>query len=313
MDLNKALLSLDELMAHHIESDVEVLQEASRHILLAGGKRIRPRLLFLAYQAVGGDDLESVLPMAAALEMLHTATLAHDDINDHGTLRRNRPTLNVIWGRTFALLTGDYLFGKVYQLLAPYNPRLNTILADAVVQVVEGETLQAHAAKTGALDEGTYYTIISRKTAVLFQAAAMLGAALGDGTPAQVDLLGDYGFKIGLSFQIIDDILDLMADSGQLGKSAGLDVSQGKGVAVAMAENREDGVAVVTMTEAAEAARDPLLTFKRDLFHDNAVDKARAYAYRLVEEAVELVYTLLPGPAAEALIALARATVEREY
>ncbi|MBN1286884.1 MAG: polyprenyl synthetase family protein [Anaerolineae bacterium] len=294
-----------------MSSEIDVLREASRHILLAGGKRVRPRLLFLAYQAVGGDDLTSAVTPAAALEILHTATLAHDDINDHGVLRRDRPTINAIWGRTFALLTGDYLFAKVYEMLAPYGAGLNAALAEAVVQVVEGETLQAQAAKAGALDEPTYYRIIALKTAALFRAAARVGAQLGDGAPGQVELLGDYGFKIGLAFQIIDDILDLLADSAQLGKSAGLDMAQGKGIAVAVGG---DG-SVATMVAPAGVQvdeRDPLLAFKQQVLQGDTVGRARRQARRLVEDAVAMLDALPLSEAVDALKALARSVVERD-
>src|SRR5204863_3749420 len=169
-----------------------------------------------------------------AVELVHTATLVHDDINDHGSLRRGRPTVNARWGRTFALLTGDYLFTKVYELMAPYKD-LNVVFADATIALVEGETLQAAAAKDGQLDRETYARIIAKKTASLFAAATRLGAMLGGGTKEQIDALEQYGFNVGLAFQIVDDILDLIADSKQLGKTAGLDVVQGKGFAMAQA------------------------------------------------------------------------------
>ncbi len=309
MNLNTVLLALDELMADEITSEVETLRAASRHILLAGGKRIRPRLLFLSYMAVGGDDPEDAVVPAAALEILHTATLAHDDINDHGVLRRDRPTINAVWGRTFALLTGDYLFAKVYQMLAPYGAELNTMLAEAAVKVVEGETLQAHAAKTATLDEQTYYKIIALKTAALFRAAAEMGARLGTHSMAQVNLLGNYGYNIGLSFQIIDDILDLMADSAQLGKSAGLDVIQGKGLSAAAADGKGIGEAVAMVDV---DARDPLLAFKRNILKGDTIQRARAQAHRFAAEAIDMLDALPPSDAVEALKALAWSTVERD-
>src|SRR5258706_8336953 len=234
MNYDQALLAVDELLKSIVNSDVDVLRDASKHILEAGGKRVRPRLTLLAYEAVGGKNLEEALPVAAAVELVHTATLVHDDINDQGSLRRGRPTVNARWGRTFALLTGDFLFTKVYELMAPYKD-LNIVFADATVALVEGETLQAAAAKTGQLDRETYTRIIAKKTASLFAAATKLGAMLGGGTKEQINALEKYGFNLGLAFQIIDDILDLIADSKQLGKTAGIDVAQGKGLATALA------------------------------------------------------------------------------
>src|SRR5215468_5895267 len=207
MSNDQALQSVDALLESVLNSDVDVLREASKHILEAGGKRVRPRLTLLAYEAVGGTDLDSVIPVAAAVELVHTATLVHDDINDHGTLRRGRPTVNARWGRTFALLTGDYLFTKVYELMAPFKD-LNIVFADATVALVEGETLQAAAAKSGQLDRETYTRIIAKKTASLFAAAVKLGAMLAGGSAEQITALEQYGFNLGLAFQIVDDILD---------------------------------------------------------------------------------------------------------
>src|SRR5947207_1090008 len=178
MNYEQALQAVDDLLKSIVNSDVDILRDASHHILEAGGKRVRPRLTLLAYEAVGGTDLNAVLPVAAAVELVHTATLVHDDINDHGITRRGRPTVNARWGRTFALLTGDYLFTKVYELMAPYKD-LNIVFAEATIALVEGETLQAAAAKAGQLDRETYARIIAKKTASLFSAAVRLGAMLG--------------------------------------------------------------------------------------------------------------------------------------
>jgi geranylgeranyl pyrophosphate synthase len=175
----------------------------------------------LAYLAVGGQDLLEAVPMAAAIEMVHTATLVHDDINDHSLLRRGRPSVHARWGRTFALLTGDYMFAKVYELMAPYGPTYNVIMADACCRLVEGETLQAVAAKSGEIDRETYKRIVSLKTASLFEASARMGALIGGGSPREVDALADYAYNLGIAFQVVDDILDVVGDPEALGKPVG--------------------------------------------------------------------------------------------
>src|SRR5690606_19769717 len=165
------LKAVDELLHEVVTSNVTILDEASHHIISSGGKRVRPQLVLLSYLAAGGQELEEVVPLAAAVELVHTATLVHDDINDHSLTRRGKITVHARWGRTFALLTGDYLFAKVYEMMAPYGARLNSLMADATVQLVEGETLQAAAAKSGQMNRETYKEIITRKTASLFQAS----------------------------------------------------------------------------------------------------------------------------------------------
>jgi len=308
MDYDQALQGVDDLLKSIVNSDVDVLREASHHILEAGGKRVRPRLTLLAYEAVGGTDLKSVLPVAAAVELVHTATLVHDDINDHGSLRRGRPTVNARWGRTFALLTGDYLFTKVYELMAPFKD-LNIVFADATVALVEGETLQAAAAKNGQLDRETYTRIIAKKTASLFAAATKLGGMLGNGTKEQIDALEQYGFNLGLAFQIVDDILDLVADSQKLGKTAGIDVSQGKGFALAVANGGSTGTAVAEV----EAAPDPMSAFKQKMMSGNYIAEGRANAEQLSALA-GMSLTVLPDSAArDELQSLTRQFVERDH
>jgi len=315
MDNERALQSVDELLRSIVNSDVDVLREASHHILEAGGKRVRPRLTLLAYEAVGGKNLGDVVPVAAAVELVHTATLVHDDINDHGSMRRGRPTVNARWGRTFALLTGDYLFTKVYELMAPYKD-LNIIFAQATIALVEGETLQAAAAKSGQLDRETYTRIIAKKTASLFATACKLGAILGGGTKEQIDALEQYGFNLGLSFQIVDDILDLIADSKKLGKTAGIDVAQGKGLATALATSGgSNGKIVGTATAVLEAepAADPMAAFKQKMLSGGYIEEGRRNAEQLSTLATMSLTILPPSPAVTELQALTRQVVERDH
>jgi geranylgeranyl pyrophosphate synthase len=290
MEFEQALQSVDDLMHGCVDSEVAVLCEASRHIIKAGGKRIRPRILFLSYQAVGGDDLSKAVPVAAAIELIHTATLVHDDINDHGVVRRGRETINEIWGRTFALLTGDFLFSKVYELMAPYRD-LNKTLAEATVALVEGETLQAAAVADDTLTRETYQQIVAKKTASLFRAAAMLGAELAGADQHAVDALGEYGFYLGLAFQIVDDLLDLTGDAELMGKMAGIDLAQGKGVGAALARDSGNGhnhrsqrveepVGVVAVE-----SLDPYDEIKRRLIAGGAVDEGRRMAQVLAAQA----------------------------
>ena len=178
LSITDSITAVEQILQDVVDSDVEVLRQASQHIISSGGKRIRPRLALLAYLAAGGADPLEAVPMAAAIEMVHTATLVHDDINDHSLTRRGKITVHARWGRTFALLTGDYLFTKVYELMAPYGGDFNVTMADACIKLVEGETLQAAAAKSGMMDRETYKSIIARKTASLFEAGARMGGQL---------------------------------------------------------------------------------------------------------------------------------------
>jgi octaprenyl-diphosphate synthase len=315
MNLEEALAATDTLMIDIVASDVDVLQEASRHIIMAGGKRVRPRIMFLAYQAVGGSDLANAVPLAAAIELVHTATLVHDDINDFGKVRRGRVTINERWGRTFALLTGDFLFTKVYELVAPYDG-LNVTFSEATVSLVEGETLQAAAAKSNTLNRETYQQIVAKKTASLFRLAALLGGQLAEASQSHINALGEYGFYLGLTFQIVDDLLDLTGDSALMGKETGVDVSQGKGVAMAYAEGSngrsEVPAAVVAVAEAQEDD-DPYTAVKRRLIAGGAIEEGHQMIAVLSAQASAALDKLPPSRAVDSLRDVVTLVVERDH
>jgi octaprenyl-diphosphate synthase len=309
MTIEQAMQAVENIMFEAVNSDVKTLRDASHHILEAGGKRIRPRLLMLVYAALGGTDYKNAAPVAAAIELVHTASVVHDDINDHGIVRRGRPSVNAIWGRTFALLTGDFLFTKVYELMAPYKD-LNIDLAEATVALVEGETLQAAAVKEKNFTRQAYYQIIARKTAALFKASASMGAKLAHANENFVEALGQYGYNVGLAFQIIDDVLDLTADSEQLGKTSGIDMAQGRGYAVAYAGN---GHSVNSVAVTDVVSDDPIYDIKQKMLTGDAIAEARIQANGLIQVAVGYLDNLPEAIVKRDLIELAYKVVERSY
>lgn len=313
MSINTSLQAVEELLLSVARSSVPLLSETSQHILSAGGKRLRPRLVLLAHAAAGGQNTAEVVPLAVAVEIIHTATLVHDDINDHGTLRRGRATVNSRWGSTFALLTGDYMFTKTYEIMAPYSAELNLILARAAIELVEGETLQIQAARAGALDRETYYQIISKKTAALFVACAELGATIAGAPGEWIAALRDYAFNLGLAFQIIDDVLDLSGDSQALGKNVGIDLAQGRGIA-AVRDDGADARSVAAVQVTPDTAPGPL---KESLLSGQspqvAIEIGRAKAHELVGRALASLEALPPSDARDELQALAQQVVTRDH
>ncbi|MFN2188747.1 MAG: polyprenyl synthetase family protein, partial [Candidatus Promineifilaceae bacterium] len=264
--VDNALISVENLLKRVVRSEVELLQDSSLYIIGAGGKRLRPRIVFLSYLAAGGNDLSEIIPLASAVELVHTATLVHDDINDHSPMRRGRVAVHARWGRTFALLTGDYLFTKVYELMAPYGSPFNNVMADACVKLVEGETLQAATAKSGVIDRETYKRIVTLKTASLFSAGAKMGATLAGGNEPVIGALAEYGKNLGVAFQIIDDVLDVTGDPDTLGKPVGNDISQGAGAVIAQnGRNRPDG------GQSSGESHDPVVTMMAKLKESGAV------------------------------------------
>jgi geranylgeranyl pyrophosphate synthase len=261
--------------------------------------------VLLAYLAAGGDDLDEAVPLAAAVELVHTATLVHDDINDHSLTRRGKITVHARWGRTFALLAGDYLFAKVYEMMAPYGALYNQITAKATVELVEGETLQAAAAKAGQMDRETYKRIIALKTASLFRAGATTGALLAGADDETVGALEVYAHNLGLVFQIVDDVLDIIGDPEKLGKPVGLDVTQGMGVS-SVAVQKQNG------RKQTETGGDPYQELMARLRESGAADVALAEAYDLADRARAALHELPPTAARDALEALIDLVLERD-
>lgn len=297
--LEQGLQSVEDAMIKVVNSDVTVLRDASTHILQAGGKRIRPRLLLLAYLAAGGTDVEYASAPGAAVELMHTASVVHDDINDHGVVRRGRPSVNARWGRTFALLTGDFLFTAVYKLMAPYGD-LNRDLSDSATALVEGETLQAWAVKNNEFTSENYIRIIALKTAALFKTAGAVGAKLANASDDVIEALADYAYNIGMAFQIVDDILDIVGDEETLGKTSGIDLEQGRGFVAVDSENGSEG-------------EDIMESVKRKMMSGNRLEEAREQSRALVHMAIGSLDILPDSDAKIGLIDLANSVIDREY
>jgi len=236
---------------------------------------------------------------------MHTASVVHDDINDHGVLRRGRPSINSVWGRTFALLTGDFLFTAVYQLMAPYGT-LNKDLAAAATALVEGETLQAWAVKNQQFTREVYADIIARKTAALFQAAATIGAKLGNARPDVVEALGRFGFNVGLAFQITDDILDIVGEEEILGKTSGIDMEQGRGFAATETNGHNGANGHSSELDQAQES------IKRKLLAGDRLNEARSQAHAFKDMAINELRVLPDSAVKTELIALANAVVVRD-
>jgi octaprenyl-diphosphate synthase len=225
--LRDDLAAIEREFAEQSASPVSVITEIAEYLIAGGGKRIRPLLLLLSAKALGCES-ESRIKLGAVVEMLHTATLVHDDIIDEADTRRGRPSSNTTWGNSKCVLAGDWLYMQAFHTaLEERNFRVLDLLISLTQQMVEGELLQMQ--KLGHLiNEEEYVDLIYRKTACLFKVSMQLGAAIthaSDETDAQ---LGEYGRNLGLAFQIIDDVLDLTASEDVLGKPVASDLREGK-------------------------------------------------------------------------------------
>jgi geranylgeranyl pyrophosphate synthase len=210
-----------------LSSEIELLRFASSHVISSGGKRLRPSVVMLSFKAVGGKEISQAVPLAAAVELLHTASLVHDDINDQSDLRRGQATVNAQWGDGLALLVGDFIFVRLLQLISDFPPRAIRVLANCCTSIVEGETLQMLHLRDLSLTEETYLKIVTLKTADLFSTCSELGAFVGGGTEEAIQALKEYGRYLGIAFQMRDDALDWVGQESDLGKPVASDLEQG--------------------------------------------------------------------------------------
>ncbi|WP_343683003.1 All-trans-nonaprenyl-diphosphate synthase [Acinetobacter baylyi] len=220
--------AMDTFINEGITSKVALVMAVSKHVVEAGGKRMRPIMCLLAAKACGSTDLEQHRKLAAIIEMLHTATLVHDDVVDESGLRRGRPTANATWNNQTAVLVGDFLISRAFDLLVDLNDMV--LLKDfstGTCEIAEGEVLQLQSQHDPETTEQTYLNIIHGKTSRLFELATE-GAAILSGTPEYREPLRHFAGHFGNAFQIIDDILDYTSDAETLGKNIGDDLMEGK-------------------------------------------------------------------------------------
>jgi octaprenyl-diphosphate synthase len=211
-------------------SNVQVIAYLGDYLRRSGGKRVRPALTILANYAVGGDGSRyNSIRMATVMEFLHTATLVHDDIIDNADTRRNRPTVNALYGNETAVLMGDWLYMSAFETsLAERSLPILDILTCVTRKMTEGELLQLTLLGNSDITEEEYLDVLRRKTAYLFSASCEIGGILGGATEEQQTALREYGLNLGTAFQLTDDLLDFTADDDVLGKAVGADLLSGK-------------------------------------------------------------------------------------
>lgn len=211
-------------------SNVQVISYLGDYLRASGGKRVRPALTILSNYAVGGDGSSyNSIRMATVMEFLHTATLVHDDIIDGSDTRRDRPTVNALFGNETAVLMGDWLYMSAFETsLAERSLSILDILTAVTRKMTEGELMQLTLLGRTDVSQSQYLNVLQRKTAYLFSACCEVGALLGGASDRDRESLRDYGRNLGTSFQLIDDLLDFTADGEALGKAAGVDLLSGK-------------------------------------------------------------------------------------
>jgi octaprenyl-diphosphate synthase len=226
--IKEELEKLDVVIRENLKSDIELVGEVSGYTIASGGKRMRPLILIFAAKSSGFDP-EGLYDLAAAIEFIHTATLLHDDVVDESDSRRGKPTANVSFGNAAAVLVGDFLYSRAFQLMVRVGKSsIFPIMADATNSISEGEILQLSQIGNMDVTEERYFEIIDAKTSRLFQAASQLGAVISGRNSNEIRGFLDYGRHLGAAFQIMDDVLDYVGQKSELGKNLGDDLFEGK-------------------------------------------------------------------------------------
>ena len=219
---------MNKILVDRLDSNVDLINQMSHYIINSGGKRIRPLLLLICAKATEykGDYHYS---MAVVIELIHTATLLHDDVVDQSKTRRGHETANELWGNAPSVLVGDFLYSRAFEIMVePNSMSIMRILSKATNQISEGEVLQLLNIKNAKVTQTEYFKVIERKTACLFKAACQIAGILSKSDQQTIDALGSFGMHLGNAFQIIDDTLDYESDSSIIGKEIGDDLSEGK-------------------------------------------------------------------------------------
>jgi octaprenyl-diphosphate synthase len=224
--LQQEIKQLDETITNRLSSDVALINQISKYIINSGGKRIRPILLILTTKALNYQGQHHIV-LAAVIELIHTATLLHDDVVDESALRRNKETANEVWGNAASVLVGDFLYSRAFEMMVePQKMQVMDIMAKTTNIIAQGEVLQLLNTQNLDLTEAEYFTMIERKTACLFQASTNIGAILAKESEAKK--LSNYGLYLGTAFQIVDDVLDYTSSDNAIGKTVGDDLREGK-------------------------------------------------------------------------------------
>jgi octaprenyl-diphosphate synthase len=298
-------------------SNVQVIAYLADYLRASGGKRVRPALTILSDYAVGGDGSRyNSIRMATVMEFLHTATLVHDDIIDSADTRRNRPTVNALYGNETAVLMGDWLYMSAFETsLAERSLPILDILTRVTRKMTEGELLQLTMLARTDVSEQQYLDIIQRKTAFLFSACCEVGAILGGASEPEQKALADYGMNLGMAFQLTDDLLDFTSTDEVLGKGAGVDLLGGKVtlplIYLITSEASAREMVQTVMTEASYEGI-PRRQLLNDVERVGAIDRARARADEFAAAAMTALDDLPESDFCDALKAIPTYVLDRD-
>ncbi|CAN2222217.1 IspA Geranylgeranyl pyrophosphate synthase [Candidatus Nanopelagicaceae bacterium] len=312
-DLALGMQGVEELLREHIKGDYPLVEETSRHLVAAGGKRLRP-LLTLISSHFGDSTRKEIIPAAVVCELTHLATLYHDDVMDEAPLRRGVESANNRWGNTIAILTGDYLFSKASDLLADLGPEAVRLQARTFERLVIGQIMETQGPQNGEDPLAHYLRVVGDKTGSLIATSARFGAMLS-GAPREVtETLTKFGEQIGIAFQLADDVIDIASESNQSGKTPGTDLREGVPTLVTinvMASGMSEDAELKRLLSAPIHDEETVAQVLRALRTHDGLNQAREQLSQVAKQARAALGPLSVTPATAALFSLCDAVIDR--
>lgn len=312
-DLAAGMQGVEHLLREHIKGDYPLVEETSRHLVAAGGKRLRP-LLTLISSHFGDPTRKEVIPAAVVCELTHLATLYHDDVMDEAPLRRGVESANNRWGNTIAILTGDYLFSKASDLLADLGPEAVRLQARTFERLVIGQIMETQGPQNGEDPLAHYLRVVGDKTGSLIATSARFGGLLSGANRETVETLTKFGEQIGIAFQLADDVIDIASESSQSGKTPGTDLREGIPTLVTlnvMASNKAEDAELKRLLSAPIHDEVEVQQVLRALRTHDGLQQARQQLGNVAKDARTALGPLPLNSATSALFSLCDAVVDR--
>ena len=304
---------VEKNIARAIGSREQALTDIAGHLIHSGGKRIRPMVSLLAFMAFGGRNMQDIVDIASAIELIHTATLLHDDIIDAAETRRGKESAFKKYGLKSTLVAGDFLFIKAFEFAGKFDETVVQWTADACTLLTEGEMLQGFFNRNGAVTVDNYLEIVTRKTASLFRTGAKVGAYLAGAKSTLVDEMDRYGLNLGIAFQMIDDVLDVVGHVEQLGKPIGIDLRDGNpSLPIILALNAGQPE-VWAAFESAQPSDELIRRALEAICNGPAIEQAKTYSKGYAKEALESIKNFPPSIHRNGLKTLVQLIVDRDF
>jgi octaprenyl-diphosphate synthase len=305
---------VNTLIRDSLDSSVVLIRQIAEYIIGSGGKRLRPMLVLLASRACGYQGKDHIAA-AAIIEFIHTATLLHDDVVDESDMRRGKESAHAVWGNAASVLVGDFLYSRSFQMMVGIDSmHVMEVLSNATNTIAEGEVEQLLNMHDPEVSEESYFSVIQKKTAKLFEAACQLGAVLA-GKPGVEQQLAEFGRELGTAFQVADDVLDYTADADTLGKNIGDDLAEGKPTLplILCRKTLETGQQALIDETIRQGGIDRMEQIVELIRDSGALDDSMAVARECSRLAIQSISDLPGSDWKDAMISLASYSVSREY